>query len=51
MELEENAAAEEQAMGNAGAAAETAEETVTTDEIKAVPMDDASAETNDGGFD
>ena len=49
MELEENAAAD-QAMENAGAAAETAAETVTTDEIKAVPMD-ASAETTDGGFD
>ena len=50
MELEENAAAENQAMQNADAAAETATETVTTDEIKAVPMD-AAAETNDGGFD
>ena len=50
MELEETAAADTQAMENAGAAAETAAETVTTDEIKAVPMD-ASAETNDGGFD
>lgn len=50
MEFEENAAAEEQAMGNAGAAAETAEETVTTDEIKAVPMD--AAENAEGaGFD
>ncbi len=51
MELEENAAADTQAMENAGAATETAAETVTTDEIKAVPMDNASAETNDGGFD
>ena len=51
MELEENAAADTQAMENAGAAAEAAAETVTTDEIKAVPMDNASAETNDGGFD
>ena len=51
MELEETAAADTQAMENAGAAAETAAENVTTDEIKAVPMDDASAETNDGGFD
>lgn len=50
MELEENAAANNQAMENAGAAAETAAETVTTDEIKAVPMDNASA-ANDGGFD
>ena len=50
MELEETAAADTQAMENAGAAAEPAAETVTTDEIKAVPMD-ASAETNDGGFD
>ena len=50
MELEENAAADTQAMENAGAASETAAETVTTDEIKAVPMD-ASAETNNGGFD
>jgi len=48
MELEETAAAD-QAMENAGAATEAAE-TVTTDEIKAVPMD-ASAEANDGGFD
>ena len=48
MELEETAVAD-QAMENAGAAAEAAE-TVTTDEIKAVPMD-ASAETTDGGFD
>ena len=51
MELEETAAADTQAMENAGAAAETAAETVATDEIKAVPMDDASAESNDGGFD
>ena len=51
MELEENAAADTQAMENAGAATETAAETVTTDEIKAVPLDNASAETNDGGFD
>lgn len=51
MELEENAAADNQAMENAGAATETAAETVTTDEIKAVPMDNASAETNDGDFD
>lgn len=51
MELEETAAADNQAMENAGAAAEAAAETVTTDEIKAVPMDNASAETNDGGFD
>jgi len=51
MELEETAAADTQAMENAGAAAEAAAETVTTDEIKAVPMDNASAETNDGGFD
>ena len=50
MEIEENAAADAPAMENAGAAAETAAENVTTDEIKAVPMD-ASAETNDGGFD
>ena len=49
MELEETAAAGNQAMENAGAATEAAE-TVTTDEIKAVPMD-ASAETTDGGFD
>ena len=51
MELEETAAADTQAMENAGAAAEAAAETVTTDEIKAVPMDNASAETNNGGFD
>jgi len=51
MELEETAAADNQAMENAGAAAEAAAETVTTDEIKAVPMDNASAETNNGGFD
>ena len=50
MELEENAAADTQAMENAGAAAEAAAENVTNDEIKAVPMD-TSAETNDGGFD
>ena len=50
MELEETAAADTQAMENSGAATETAAETVTTDEIKAVPMD-APAETNDGGFD
>ena len=49
MELEENAAASTQAMESA--AAEAAAETVTTDEIKAVPMDNASAETNNGGFD
>ena len=48
MELEENAAASTQAMESA--AAEAAAETVTTDEIKAVPMD-ASADTNDVGFD
>lgn len=46
MELEENTAAENPAMENAGAAPET----VTTDEIKAVPMD-SSAEKNEGGFD
>ena len=51
MELEETAAADNQAMENAGAATETAAETVMTDEIKAVPMDNASAETNDGDFD
>lgn len=50
MELEETAAADNQAMEKAGAAAEAAAETVTTDEIKAVPMDNA-AEANDGGFD
>ena len=50
MEFEENAAAEEQAMGNAGAAAETAAETATTDEIKAVPMD-AAENAEDAGFD
>ena len=50
MELEENAAADNQAKENAGAAVETAAETVTADEIKAVPMDSA-AEKNDGGFD
>ena len=50
MELEETAAADTQAMENAGAAAEAAAENVTNDEIKAVPMD-TSAETNDGGFD
>ena len=49
MELEETAAADTQAMENAGAAAETAAETVTTDEIKAVPMDASAA--NAGGFD
>lgn len=49
MELEETAAADTQAMENAGAATEAAE-TATTDEIKAVPMDDASA-ADDGGFD
>ncbi len=49
MELEETAAAGNQAMENAGAATEAAE-TATTDEIKAVPMDDASA-ADDGGFD
>ena len=51
MELEETSAADNQALENAGAATETAAETVTTDEIKAVPMDNASAETNDGDFD
>ena len=50
MELEENAAAGTQAMENAGAATEAAAETAS-DEIKAVPMDNASAETNDGDFD
>ena len=49
MELEENAAADNQAMGNAGAAAETAAEN-PTDEIKAVPLDSA-AEAGEGGFD
>ena len=49
MDLEETAAAEKQAIENA--AAEPATENAATDEIKAVPMDDASAETNDGGFD
>ena len=49
MDLEETAAADNQAMENA--AAETATETAATDEIKAVPMDDASTGTNDGGFD
>ena len=49
MEFEENAAAGNQAMENADAAAEAAAETVTTDEIKAVPMD--AAEKNDSGFD
>ena len=49
MELEENAAADNQAMENAGAAEVTAAETVTSDEIKAVPMD-SSAEKNDGRF-
>ena len=39
MELEENAAANEQALENASAAAETAEESVAADEIKTVPMD------------
>ena len=51
MELEENAAVENQAKENAGTAAETATESVTTDEIKAVPMDNASTETNNSGFD
>ena len=51
MEPEENAAAEEQAMGNAGAAAETAEETVTTDEIKAVPMDSPVENDENAGID
>ena len=49
MEFEENAAAGNQAMENAGAAAETATEPVTTDEIKTVPID--AVEQNDGGFD
>lgn len=49
MDLEETAAADNQAMENA--AAEPATEPAATDEIKAVPMDDASAGTNDGGFD
>lgn len=48
MELEENAAAENQAMENESAAAETTPETVTTDGIKAVPMD--APENNDDGF-
>ena len=51
MELEENAAVENQAKENAGTAAETATESVTTDEIKAVPMGNASTETNNSGFD
>ena len=51
MELEENAPADTQTMENAGAAAEAAADTVMTDEIKAVPMDNASADSNDGGFD
>ena len=49
MEPEENAAAEAQAMGNA-VAAETAEETVTTDEIKAVPMDTPAESGDADGF-
>jgi predicted RNA-binding protein Jag len=49
MEPEENAAAEAQAMGNA-VAAETAEETVTTDEIKAVPMDSPAENGDADGF-
>ena len=51
MELEENAAAENTAMENAGAAVETAAENVTTDEIRAVPMDGAAETNDDGGFD
>jgi spoIIIJ-associated protein len=49
MEFEENAAAGNQAMENVDAAEETAAETVTPDEIKAVPMD--AAEKSDAGFD
>ena len=48
MELEENAAADNQAMEHAGAAAEAAAENMT-DEIKTVPMDTA-AETKEDGF-
>lgn len=48
MELEEKNAAENQAMENAGAKTETASETATTDEIRAVPMD--GAENTDGDF-
>lgn len=50
MEFEENAAAGTQAMENAGAAAESAAETATIDEIKAVPMDGAAEKNEDGGF-
>ena len=51
MELEENAAAGNPAEENARATAEPAEESATTDEIKAVPMEDGAAEMNEGGFD
>ena len=51
MEFEENAAAENTAMENAGAAAETAVENVTTDEIRTVPMDGAAEMNDNGGFD
>jgi len=50
MEPEENAATAEQALENAGAAAETAEATVTTDEIKAVPMDGSADKNEESGF-
>ena len=49
MELEDNAAANELASENAKAAAETAEESVAADEIKAVPMDVPAPEAD--GFD
>ena len=50
MDYEENTAGD-QTLDKAGAAAETAEETVTTDEIKAVPMDNAAENGENGGFD
>ena len=50
MDYEENTAGD-QTLDNAGAAAETAEKTVTTDEIKTVPMDSAAGNSENGGFD
>jgi len=50
MDYEENTAGD-QTLDNAGAATGLAEETVTTDEIKAVPMDSAAENSENGGFD
>ena len=50
MDYEENAAAADQAMENAGAAPENAAENAMTDEIRAVPMDGAAEPGENNGF-